>query len=678
MTFAGRLRAATAAVGTALACLGLGACTNNPYPNADDEQKVRYRYLPDPPRTFDPAVSYTRIAHIVLVNVYETLLEYHYLKRPYEMIPGLAREVPVARAQPDGRVAYSFRLRPDMRYQDDPAFSIGDPGGATREIVAADVEFELMRLADPEVNSPIVAPMSKIEGFAEFSAKLAARREAEPAFAELRIDRQYREIGGIPGVKVSGAHELEIVLSGPYPQILYWFAMGFTAPVPWEAVVYYDGEDGRDNFRDHPVSTGPYKFAHNDRYSRIVLERNENWYGIRHPEWKAPGATYPSEGAPGDRELGRLDPAYVGQPLPFTDRIEFRIEKEDIPRFNKFYQGYYDQSSIINESFDQMIHQGGLSAEMERRGMQLDKAVDPDIFYVGFNLEDPVVGVSAGERGRKLRHAMSHAVDVEEYRRVFMNGRGIPANFVVPPGIFGYEEGYRNPARSVDLERARALLVEAGYPDGIDAETGRPLKLSFDTGDTTSRGRIRYQFFVDHWNRIGLDVEINATNYNQFREKMRKGSYQIYMSGWIADYPDPENFLFLLWGENAGSTSGGENHANFRDPRFDELFVTMKNMENGPRRLAVIREMRAILERERPWIELFHRENYALYQGWTRNVKTAGLTYPQEKYRDIDVARRVIDRELWNRPIRWPAYAVASLTLLATIPGITTFFRERQ
>jgi ABC-type oligopeptide transport system substrate-binding subunit len=310
--------------------------------------------------------------------------------------------------------------------------------------------------------------------------------------------------------------------------------------------------------------------------------------------------------------------------------------------------------------------------------MKLDKAVDPDIFYIGFNLDDPVVGVAAGDRSRKLRHAMSHAVDVAEFSRVFFNGRGISASSVIPPGIFGYEADYANPAREFDLERARELLVEAGYPGGIDPETGQPLKLSFDTGDTSTRGRIRYKFFVDGWSRIGLDIEINATNYNQFREKMRKGSYQIYMSGWIADYPDPENFLFLLWGENAGSTSGGENHANFRDPRFDALFVEMKNMPNGPARMARIREMREILERERPWIELFHRENYALYHGWVRNVKTAGLTFPQEKYRDIDVAQRVRERKERNRPIRWPAYAIAGLAVIAVIPGIATFLRERQ
>ena len=120
-------------------------------------------------------------------------------------------------------------------------------------------------------------------------------------------------------------------------------------------------------------------------------------------------------------------------------------------------------------------------------------------------------------------------------------------------------------------------------PSGIDPATGKPLVLSFDLGDTSTRGSLRFQFFVNEWSRLGLDVEIAATTYNQFQEKVRKGAYQIFMWGWIADYPDPENFLFLLWGPLAHSKSHGSNTANFADPRYDALFARMKVAENGAR-----------------------------------------------------------------------------------------------
>jgi len=663
----------------AMLALAVLACSNNPYPDDASELKVRYLALPGPPRTLDPAVSYNASEHAILANVYETLLEYHYLKRPYTLIPGLAESLPEERKLADGRVSYRFRLRPGMRFQRDLCF---DPEGREprdREIVAADIAFQIMRIADPAVISPVVATFSKIDGFQAFAERLGELRAEDPAFAEQRIDRQYAAAGGVKGLVARGPHELEVLLGEEYPQLLYWFAMHFTAPVPWEAIAYYDGEGGRPFFKEHPISTGPFLLSEYEKHSRIVLERNPNWYGALHPEWGAPGTVYPSEGEEGDAAAGLLRPEYAGKPLPFLERIEFRMEKEGIPAFNKFLQGYYDASGIIQESFDQAVHEGGLSPAMRARDMTLEKSVDPNIFYIGFNMDDPVVGSPAGERGRKLRQAMSLAVDVVEYTRVFQNGRGVPAQSPVPPGIYGYDPGYENRFRQFDLERARELLAEAGYAGGIDPETERPLRLSFDTGDPSTRGRLRYQFFIDAWERIGIDAELAATNYNRFQEKVRDGAYQIFWWGWIADYPDPENFLFLLWGPNSSSANpGAPNTSNFAHDRFDALFLQMKDMENGPERLRLIHAMRDILERERPWIELFHGEAYALVHGWLHNVKPAGISLPGSKYVDIDPELRRRLREEWNQPVLWPAWALLAVAVIVLVPGVVTFLRERQ
>ncbi|MGH7337655.1 MAG: ABC transporter substrate-binding protein, partial [Myxococcota bacterium] len=345
------------------------ACSNSPYPSSDDGVKVRYVALGEAPKTLDPGVSYSALDHAIIANVYDTLLEYHYLARPFELQPGLAEAVPEAEPRSGGRVAYRFRLRQGLRFQKDRCFAV-DGGAATdREITAADVAFALSRIADPAVISPVVATFSKIVGFEEFAKRLAEQRSADPSFAELPIARQYAGAGGIPGVVVHGPYELEVVLREPYPQLLYWFAMGFTAPLPSEAIDYYDGQGGRPFFKEHPVATGPFQVVRYEKHSRIVLERNPNWYGALHPEWRAPGATYPSSGEPGDAERGLLSPEYVGRPLPFLDRIEFRLDKEDIASFNKFLQGYYDASGIIQESFDRAVQNGGLSPAMEARGM---------------------------------------------------------------------------------------------------------------------------------------------------------------------------------------------------------------------------------------------------------------------------------------------------------------------
>jgi ABC-type transport system substrate-binding protein len=315
---------------------------------------------------------------------------------------------------------------------------------------------------------------------------------------------------------------------------------------------------------------------------------------------------------------------------------------------------------------------------MVARGLRLDKEVEPTIFYLGFNMDDPVLGHAAAEKGRKLRQAMSLAVDLPEYLRLFLNGRGQPAQSPLPPAIFGYDKDYKNPFRQPDIARGRALLTEAGYKNGIDPATNQPLKLSFDTGNTTAQALLQYQFMVNAWQQLGLDVRVNATTYNQFQQKVRQGAYQIFQWGWVADFPDPENFLFILVCENSRTKSQGPNTANFCNPEFDALYKAMKNLPNTAHRYGIIRRMIAILERERPWIELFHNESYTLNHAWLVNAKPMGLSYPAFKYKDVKPKLRAEMRAAWNRPVRWPLYLLALVIVAAAWPAVRTYQRERQ
>ncbi len=651
------------------------ACTNNPYPDEDTGRRIFYAAYAEAPKTLDPAVAYSTVDHMVTGAVYDTLLQYHFLERPYRLIPGLLEEIPEAQTMPGGRVRYRLQLRDGLRFPPDECFQLSEPPGPWREVYAADVAFQLMRLADPAVNSPVASSFARIVDFEDFGRRLDALRESGSAFANERIDRQYAAAGGIAGVRVLGPRELEIELRAPYPQLRYWLAMEFTTPVPWEAIAWWNGRDGRDAFAEHPVGTGPFRLAVYDKRSRIALERNPHWHGALYPERRAPGTIYPAEGEPGDREAGRLDPEYVGRPLPFLERVEYRLDKEDIPAFTKFLQGYYDTAGIVEESFDRIVKEGALSPEMAALGMTLEKTVQPAIYYIGFNMDDALVGAPGGLRAKRLRQAMSLAIDAREFTRIFQNGRGIPAQSPLPPGIVGYDPAYQNPYRRPDLSRAAALLREAGYPEGIDPATGRPLRLTFDTQDTSARGRLRYQFFVDAWRRLGLEVEIAATTYNQFQDKVRRGAYQVFMWGWVADYPDPENFLFLLWSRMARS-AGGPNTANFADPHYDALFLRMRDLPDGPERLAAIAAMRAVLEDECPWIPLFHPESFALLHGWVRNAKPLGMSFSTLKYRDIDPAARAARRAAWNRPVVWPAWVVLTIALAVLAPAVVSAVRR--
>lgn len=656
-------------------CSQIG-CSNNPYPDAHDQQKVLYLPFATPPKTLDPAISYGTADTVVTNKVFDTLLEYHYVKRPYELVPSMARAIPSAQQLPDGGVRYSFRLHPDMWFAGDPCFSLskqptGPNGLPRRRVTAEDFVFEIKRVADPLLASQVAETFARLRGFTEFRKRLDDLRKSDPAFARLSVEQQYRAAGELEGARATDEHTLEITLTEAYPQILYWFAMPVTTPVPWEAAAYYNGENGRPQLTEYTVSTGPYVLTMYDKQARMVLERNPEWWGLKHDQEHL----FPDvSGLPG---VDDLLPS-IGQAIPFVDRIEYRREQESIPAFAKFLQGYYDMSGISRESFDKVVREGGLSEEMKQKGMTLSRSVEPGVYYIAFNLEDPVVGSKSGDRSRLLRQAMSLVIDVKEYLRLFSNGRGVPAHSPIPPGLFGYDPAYKNPFRIPNLDRARALLVEAGYPGGIDPKTNEPLHLTFDVADTSAEGRVRYMFWVNQWRKLGLNVELAATNYNQFYAKMLKGSYQIYTWGWMADYPDPENFMFLLTTKMAHSVSGGPNNANFKNAAFDALFEQMRNRDNDAERQRLINEMRSILEHERPWIELFYPEDYALVHGWLKNVRTVGLsTVCTAKYYDLDTTQRAQARQAWNKPIYWPAWLVLAALVLFVVPAVLTYRRER-
>src|SRR5262249_14725697 len=189
---------------TVAGCLAGVGCTNNPYPAADRDMKVLYSSFNEAPKTLDPAVAYTTAEHVITGNVYDTLLEYHYLARPYRLIPGLATSVPMAQDLPDGRQAYRFQLRRGVMFHADPCFPAAAAGRQTREVTAADIAFALARIADPAVNSPVISSFAQIQGFAEFGKRLVELRRSDKAFAALPAHVQYAKAGGIAGVLARG------------------------------------------------------------------------------------------------------------------------------------------------------------------------------------------------------------------------------------------------------------------------------------------------------------------------------------------------------------------------------------------------------------------------------------------------------------------------------------------
>jgi ABC-type transport system substrate-binding protein len=305
---------------------------------------------------------------------------------------------------------------------------------------------------------------------------------------------------------------------------------------------------------------------------------------------------------------------------------------------------------------------------------------------MGFNMLDPVVGGDS-ERARLLRQAISVVMDYEEYISIFANGRGIAAQGPLPPGIFGYVDGQAgiNPyvydwtahgPRRKPLSYAKKLLADAGYPDGRDRQSGKPLVLFFDTPAGGPDDSARLNWMRKQFAKLDIQLQVRDTDYNRFQDKMRKGTAQIFQWGWNADYPDPENFLFLLYGKNSKVEHNGENAANYINPDYDRLFEKMTNMDDGPARQAVIDRMVGILRHDAPWVFGFHPKQFALYHQWYHNAKSNLMANNTLKYRRIDPVLRQQQRAAWNRPVIWPLGALLLALLLVVIPAVVGYRRR--
>lgn len=644
-----RSRAALALFRCAALALFLGACSNDPNPaplrktRADGQPwKVRYWYTSDEIRSLDPQVSYDQVSHRIIEPVYETLLEYHPMKLdPYEVVPCLLEAVPRAEPDANGGVSYLCRLKRGIMFHDDPCF----PGGKGRELVAEDAHFAFQRLADPAVQSPVSANFIEyVVGMDEVSA------------AATKVKRFDYDGMRIRGLEVIDSHTFRLHLKRPYPQILYWLAMPFSAPVAREAVEYYDGgeHDGnvRPLFKFHMVGTGPFKIAEH--------VRNQRWRIVRNEGYKT--TTFPTEGWPAEREA-QFRPL-AGAPLPLVDEVQITIFRELLPSWLLTRQGYLDSFGVMKDAVNSAVTATAeLAPKYAARGMRLDRLIEVSTFFMVFNTQDPLLGPN-----KKLRQALSCAYDPRGYVEMLYGGVAPIAQQLIPPGIYGHDKEFKNPY-GANLEKARRLIAEAGYPNGIDPRTNRPLEITMDVVATGGEERQLAEYEQRQFEQLGIRVRVIENTFARLLEKEDQGNFQIAAgSGWGADYPDAENFYFLFYSGNF--PPHGKNVGRYKNPEFDQLFEKSATMENSPERLAMIHRMRDILVEDCPSLLTFHKGYYTIEQPWAPSAhKNTMIQGGGIKYANVDPVLRAKKRREWNEQPKWPigagAAAVAGVALYA-------------
>ena len=639
------LAAFRAVLALALA-VALAGCGNDPNPaplratRPDGAPwQVSYRALGDDPRTLDPQVSYDTLGHAIISLLYDTPLEYHPFRTdPYELQPCLLESLPERGRDPQGRMTYTLRLRRGLKFTDDPCFAA--TAGRGREVVARDLAYAFQRIADPAVECPILSVLQEpLPGLGE--AYAAAKKAGAFDYAR-----------PIPGLEVVDTHTLRLHLAKPCPQILFWLAMPFTAPVPREAVEYYDGKAHggavREQFRFHPVGTGAFRLAEWRRSRLLRMERHPGYEATRFPD-----------GGWAMGEEARFRPL-AGKPLPLVDEIQFSIIRESIPRWLLFRQGWLDSSGISKDVFSTVLNSArDLTPAYRARGVHLNRDASPSTFYLIFNMTDPVLG-----KNRKLRQAIACAYDHDLANEIFFNGIFLKAEQIVSPGVFGYQASLKNPWLAHDLPRARQLLAEAGYPGGCDPATGRPLELTLDTTVDDPESRQMAEFEKGQIEQLGLRVKVIENLWARQQDKVDGGHFQIVTGGWQADYPDPENFFMLFASRNVPPR--GSNHPRYTNPEFDRLFDLMSAMDNTPERQKLVQRLTEILNEDCPIVLLAHPVTYSLNQPWSPRVTSNPLVANAAKYVSVDLPLRERLRREWNRAPTWPAWAAGiGLALLA-------------
>ena len=553
-------------------------------------EKVLNIAIPAKVKGMDPIYSNDRYSSNEIARVYEGLLEYHYLTRPYTLVPNLASEMPTISA--DG-LTYTFKIKKGVYFHDDKSF----PNGKGRELDAEDFVYSIKRLADPKLQAL---------GWWILDGKIAGLNEWRKKYTD-KDKVNYKDV--VSGLKSLDKYTIQFKLVKPFPQFLYSLAMTFTFAVPKEVVGFYGKE-----FLNHPVGTGAFTLKE--------FKQNNKMIYLKNPSFRK--KYYPTTASDEFKSKGFLKDA--GKRLPLLDKIIVQTMIESQPRWLSFQKGKLDYMSIPKDNYSSAITPDKkLTPSQIKKKINLMITPSLDVTYMAFNHDNKLFS------NKKLRQAIMAAYDIDRANELLSNGRGLPAQSIVPPGISGYIDGYKNPFRGPNLELAAKLLEEAGYPKG----KGLP-EINFDVSSGTD-ARQGGELFKNELKKIGVEIKVISNPWTELQNKITKRTVMMYGIAWGADYPDAENFLQLLYGPNRAP---GANGSGYDNPIFNSLYEKASVMQDSPERTAFYEKMYKMAAEEVPIVYGLHRQSYDLYHSWLGNYIRADFDSGQAQYLNIDLAMK--------------------------------------
>ncbi|GAB6099251.1 ABC transporter substrate-binding protein [Halanaerocella petrolearia] len=378
------------------------------------------------------------------------------------------------------------------------------------------------------------------------------------AFQEGKADK-------VSAFKALNDYKVQIKLSQPFTPFLSVLAMENAAIVSKEAINKSNGD-----FSQNPVGAGPFEFVKWKHDSKIVLKKNKDYY-----------------------EEGR----------PYLDRVVYRVITEGTSAFAEYEQGniYQMDSDIPDGQMKRVMDSTGEFADEFNTVSRLGT------YYFGFNMKKKPFNK------KKVRQALNYAVNRKVIASVLKNGLVKPAKGILPPGMPGYNpdlKGY-----DYNLEKAKQLLKEAGFPNGLPGE----YELSYNTG----KGHQRIAEAVQaSFKKIGVDVKLVNVDWGTYIQKVDNGNTQMFRMSWLADYPDPDNFLHVLFhSDNLGT---GGNYVFYESKKVDKMLNKAQQMEPGQERIKLYQKIEEQIVNDAPWIPVYYYATPVLTKPFVHNYVMTG------------------------------------------------------
>ncbi len=483
---------------------------------------------------------------------------------------------------------YRFYLNKGVKFHDDACFA----DGKGREVTAKDFEYCFTKLCESSAtNKGYHFVKGRVKGAdAYYESTIKGTPLAE----------------GVTGIRVIDNYTFEIELEQSFSSFMHILAMPFTFVFPKEAVDKY-GVD----MRIKAVGTGPfYVKAIKDNEKAILLKNPTYW---------------------------QKDEA--GNQLPYLDGISWTFINDEKAQLLEFKQGNLDMVYRLPlEMTDDVVNrQGVLQPGYEQYQYQSELSMSTQ--YYGFLNPE---GSSVFDN-KKLRQAFSYAIDRQKIVDYVVKGAGEPAyHGIVPPCYKNYNakqiKGY-----NYDPNKARKLLAEAGYPNGEGLEE---ITLQLNSGG--KRNEQVAEAIQKMLNEtLGVTIKIVKMQWAQHLENVESGKVGFWRAGWIADYPDPENFLTLLWSNHLPEDLKTEDNVylntfRYKGAAFDKSFEeALRTVDEAKRNELYLKAEQAAID-DAPLLLLFYTKDARLVQPYVQN-------YPQNpmEYRNLlDVYFKPKDGEM--------------------------------